>query len=217
MRTVRTLLLIALALALPALMPTGATASSADVIDDCADDGVIDGRYSDEELRQAERDLPSDVDEYTDCREAIRGELGRDGDRGSGGSGGGGSAGGGDPSLITDSGAVASSRDDIEALDDLTGSGDRDRGEAPSIDIGGRNVSPEAGGKVLGLANSSNELPLSMLSALVLLALAGVAGTVMLVRRHGLPEPVAARLGRLSGISAPAFLRRVRLPGFFRR
>lgn len=218
MRTVRTLLLIALALALPAFMPAGAMASSADVIDDCADDGVIDGRYSDEELRQAERDLPSDVDEYTDCREAIRGELGRDGDRGSGGSGGGGgNAGGGDPSLITDSGAVASSRDDIEALDELTGSGDRDRGEAPSVDIGGRDISPEAGGKVLGLANSSNELPLSMLSALVLLALAGVAGTAMLVRRHGLPEPVAARLGRLSGISAPAFLRRVKLPGFLRR
>lgn len=214
MRICRTLL-IALALLAPALMPTGAMASGADVIDDCADDGVIDGRYSDEELREAERDLPSDVDEYTDCREAIRGELGGGGREGR--SGGGGTS---DPSLVTDSGAVAGSRDDIEALDQLTGGGSGDdggRGDAPSIDIGGRDVSPGAGGKVLGLANSSNELPLSMLSALVLLALMAIAGTVLLVRRHGLPAPVAARLERLPSVSAPAFLRRVKLPGFFRR
>lgn len=206
MRSIRTLL-IALALLAPALVPTGAMASGAEVIDDCADDGVIDGRYSDDELREAERVLPSDVDEYTDCREAIRGELGSDG----GGRSGRGSGGTGDPSLTTDSGAVAGSREDIDALNELTdgGRGTRDRGDAPSIDIGGRSVTPGAGGKVLGLANSSNELPLSMLSALVLLALMAIAGTVLLVRRRGLPEPVAARV--------PAFLRRVKLPGFLRR
>ncbi|MEX2195818.1 MAG: hypothetical protein WD844_11080 [Thermoleophilaceae bacterium] len=216
MRILRTLL-IALALLAPALVPTGAMASGADVIDDCADDGVIDGRYTDDELREAERELPSDVDEYTDCREAIRGELGGGREGRSGGSGGGGAS---DPSLVTDSGAVAGSRDDIEALDDLTGGGGGsggDRGEAPSIDIGGREVSPGAGGKLLGLANSSNELPLSMLSALVLLALMAIGGTVLLVRRRGLPAPVAARLERLPSISAPAFLRRVRLPARFRR
>ena len=203
MRFLRTLL-IALALLAPALVPTGAMASGADVIDDCADDGVIDGRYSDGELREAERDLPSDVDEYTDCREAIRGELGSGGGSRAGGSG------SGDPSLTTASGAVAGSREDIDALNELTGGGgERDRGDAPSIDIGGRSVTPGAGGEVLGLANSSNELPLSMLSALVLLALMAIAGTVLLVRRRGLPEPVAARV--------PDFLRRVKLPDLFRR
>lgn len=215
MRTLRTLLtVLALALAVPALIAGGAAASGDDVIDDCADDGVIDGRYSDEELREAERDLPSDVDEYTDCREAIRGELGNDG----GGSGGPGGSGGGqasDPSLVTQSGAVAGSRDDVDALNELTDGGrGADRDDAPSIDIGGREISPGAGGKVLGLSNGSNTLPTSMLSALLLLALAGVAGTVLLVRRHGLPAPVAARVGRLS---TPAFLKRVRIPGLPRR
>jgi hypothetical protein len=204
MRFTRTLL-IALALLAPALVPTGAMASGADVVDDCADDGVIDGRYSDEELRDGANEVPSDIDEYTDCREVIRAELGsRGGDRSGRGSGG-----PGDPALTTDSGAVAGSREDIDALNELTDRGGRGRGDAPSIDIGGRDVSPEAGGKVLGLANSSNELPLSMLSALVLLALMAIAGTVLLVRRRGLPEPVAARV--------PEFLRRVKLPDFFRR
>ena len=205
MRFTRTLL-IALALLAPALVPTGAMASGADVVDDCADDGVIDGRYSDEELREGANEVPSDIDEYTDCREVIRAELGSGGgDRSGRGSG------GGDPALTTDSGAVAGSREDIDALDELTGNGrdGRGRGDAPSIDIGGRDVSPEAGGKVLGLANSSNELPLSMLSALVLLALMAIAGTGLLVRRHGLPAPVAARV--------PEFLRNVKLPGFLRR
>lgn len=217
MRTLRTLL-IALTLLVPVAFPvSGAYASGDDVIEDCADDGVIDGRYSDRELREAERDLPSDIDEYTDCREAIRAEQG--------GGGGGGSAGGGptasDPSLVTASGAVAGSRDDIAALDELTdgrsGTEERDRGEAPSIDIGGREVTPGAGGKVLGAAPASNDVPMSLLSALILLALAAVTGTVLLVRRHGLPEPVAARLGRLPKVNAPAFLRRVKLPGLFRR
>ena len=205
MRFTRTLL-IALALLAPALVPTGAMASGADVVDDCAEDGVINGRYSDEELRDGANEVPSDIDEYTDCREVIRAELGSGGDRSGRGSGG-----TGDPALTTDSGAVAGSREDIDALNQLTGGGrdGKGRGDAPSIDIGGRDVSPGAGGKVLGLANTSNELPLSMLSALVLLALMATAGTVLLVRRRGLPEPVAARV--------PEFLRRVKLPGFLRR
>src|SRR5688500_20081456 len=102
MRIIRTLIL---ALAFAALaFPAAALASGDDVIRDCADDGVIDGDYSDRELRQAERDLPSDIDEYTDCREAIRAELGSDG---SGGTPGGGRT-SNDPALVTDSGAVRS-------------------------------------------------------------------------------------------------------------
>ena len=185
MRLLRTLI-AALCLAALAL-PATALASGDDVIRDCADDGVIDGDYSDRELREAERDLPSDIDEYTDCREAIRGELGSDGS--------GGTPGGGrnstDPDLVTESGAVAGSREDREALDDLTRG---DRGDRPSIDVGGTQVSPgeTAGGKLLGAAQASNELPGSLLSALVLLVLATAAGTFLLIRRRGLPALPAA-------------------------
>lgn len=178
MRTLRTLIL---ALALCALvLPATAGASGDEVIRDCADDGVIDGDYSDRELREAERDLPSDIDEYTDCREAIRAELGSDGS--------GGAPGGGrnstDPALVTESGAVAGSREDREALDELTGPRGGDR---PSVDVGGTPVTPGESGKLLGAAQASNDLPGSLLSALILLVLCAAAGTALMIRRRGMP------------------------------
>lgn len=188
MRILRTLIL---ALALCALaLPATAGASGDEVIRDCADDGVIDGDYSDRELREAERDLPSDIDEYTDCREAIRAELGSDGS--------GGAPGGGrnstDPALVTESGAVAGSREDREALDELTGSRGGDR---PSVDVGGTQVTPGESGKLLGAAQASNDLPGSLLSALILLVLCAAAGTALMIRRRGMPE-LPALVNRVS-------------------
>lgn len=59
-------LLVAL-LALPAF----AQASGQDVIRDCFDDGHIDGNYSQGEYQDAQDNLPSDVDQYSDCRDVI--------------------------------------------------------------------------------------------------------------------------------------------------
>ena len=49
--------------------PTRAPTS---VIRDCSEDGVLDGNYSHAELDGALDQLPSDLDEYTDCRSVIR-------------------------------------------------------------------------------------------------------------------------------------------------
>jgi hypothetical protein len=46
-------------------LPAAARASGADVIRDCADDGKLDKPYTAKELQDAERNLPSDIDEYT--------------------------------------------------------------------------------------------------------------------------------------------------------
>jgi hypothetical protein len=54
-------------LALPAL----AQASGTDVIRDCNDDGHIDGTYSQAEYQQAEDQMGSDTDQYSDCRDVI--------------------------------------------------------------------------------------------------------------------------------------------------
>ena len=59
-------LLVAL-LALPAF----AQASGQDVVRDCFDDGHIDGNYSQGEYQDAQDNLPSDVDQYSDCRDVI--------------------------------------------------------------------------------------------------------------------------------------------------
>jgi hypothetical protein len=56
-------------LALPALAQA---ASPASVIRDCTLDGKLDRTYTQKDLRQALAAIPSDVDEYTDCRDIIR-------------------------------------------------------------------------------------------------------------------------------------------------
>ena len=77
--------LLPLLLALFVLAPAApATASPEQVLEDCQD-GRIDKRYSDRDLRQAIDDMPADLDEYTSCREVIRGA--QQGVRGGGGAG----------------------------------------------------------------------------------------------------------------------------------
>src|SRR4051812_30519302 len=85
-----------------------AFASGASVIRDCTDDGRLQGHYSQRELRDALDSIPSDVDEYTNCRDIIRraafngaggggGSSKGGGNGGAGGAAGGGGGGGGAP------------------------------------------------------------------------------------------------------------------------
>jgi hypothetical protein len=55
-----------------ALLPSAAWADGRRVIRDCTDNGRIEGHYSQSEYRDALANMPSDVDEYTDCRDVIR-------------------------------------------------------------------------------------------------------------------------------------------------
>jgi hypothetical protein len=85
-----------------ALLPSTAWASGNDVIRDCTDNGRIDQKHGPLDYQQALANLPSDVDEYTDCRSIIsaarlsanRGGGGGGGNGGHGGGGGGGNGGG---------------------------------------------------------------------------------------------------------------------------
>ena len=54
------------------LVPSAALASGSTVVRDCTDDGKLSKRYSQSEYRDALANLPTDVDEYTDCRDVIR-------------------------------------------------------------------------------------------------------------------------------------------------
>jgi hypothetical protein len=60
------------AAAVIALAPSTAWADGQGVIRDCTDNGRIDGHHSQREYRDALAHMPSDVDEYTDCRDVIR-------------------------------------------------------------------------------------------------------------------------------------------------
>ncbi len=82
MRRILLTALIAL-LAVPAA--AGAKADPVDqILDDCQD-GRLDRRYPKPELRKALKEMPADLDEYTNCRELIR--AARDNRRGGGGAG----------------------------------------------------------------------------------------------------------------------------------
>ena len=57
------------------------------IIKDCADDSVLQGNYTPQQLRDARQNLPSDVAEYTDCADVLRRAELPDRGSGSGGSG----------------------------------------------------------------------------------------------------------------------------------
>jgi hypothetical protein len=182
---ITTLAAALLALALPA----AAGADWRDVIRDCADDGKLDRHYSDRDLNDAGKKMPTDIREYTGCADTIdaaRQNGGNDPTGGAAGSGGPGGVGGGgappssDPGATTKSGATGGSASDVSALRTDTERAKRSR---PAIQAGGQTVTPASTG-LNGVAGAANALPASLVLAIVLLAaLCGVGGAVA-ARRH---------------------------------
>jgi hypothetical protein len=201
------LLLAALALlAFPA--PAGATPFQ--VIKDCNEDGQLDRQYSNEELTKALDNLPSDIDEYSDCRDVISAAITGGSDRGenrgagSGGDGSGG-AGGGSAAPITPEEQAARAQDqaDLQALTTPEG-----RDKPPAVEVGGETVKPGSDG-LFDLASESNSIPGPLLAALIALGILALVGGGVALRGR---VPALARLPLLSKIPTP----RVSLPRFRR-
>jgi len=67
-------------LALAALLaslaaPATAAASPSAVVRDCAEDGSVDGNYSNDDKKAALGQIPADLDEYSDCRAVISASI----------------------------------------------------------------------------------------------------------------------------------------------
>lgn len=169
--------------------PTAAFASGSSVISDCATDGKLDKKYSAADYASALKNIPTDVDEYTDCRDVIRrGQLGLGGSGGSGGStgsGGGGTTGGttGTP------GGAASTGNGINAYDQaLATASPQERASVDqaaqkppaAFEVGGRQVRADSLGH--GDLSSLNSLPTPLVVVLVLLGLGAIAAAVSPVR-----------------------------------
>ena len=190
-------------LAFPA--PAGATPFQ--VIKDCNEDGQLDRKYSNEELTKALDNLPSDIDEYSDCREVISAAITGGSDRGENrgaGSGGDGS-GGGSAAPITPEEQAARAQDqaDLQALTTPDG-----RDKPPAVEVGGETVKPGSDG-LFDLASESNSIPGPLLAALIALGILALVGGVVALRGR---VPALARLPLLSKIPTP----RVSLPRFRR-
>lgn len=177
--TRRTTLPLAALLALFALglaAPAGASAASRDkIIQDCADDGRLQGKYTASELRDARQNLPSDVAEYTDCADVLRRaelpdrESAADGAASVPGAGGVSGGGGGAGEMLT-----PASDEERQALAEAAAEG------AAPVEVDGETIVPGAAGFAPNATR--NGIPGTLLLAIVALALLGVGGLAYALR-----------------------------------
>jgi hypothetical protein len=172
------LALACLVLGLIVAVPAANAASTTQILRDCADDGVLQGDYSPSELRKARQNIPTDTDEYTDCRDVLaRAAAAGVASKGGGGAGGSGGSG------------------NLPPADPDTPEGREIVGQAGSkpppgpMNIAGRAVVP--GRASLSSDGVRNDLPPGLLAALILIGAGALSTLLPPVRRR-----VLARLGR---------------------
>ena len=190
--------------------PTAKAGDPIELLRDCVDDSVLQGDYSKAELREAQKALPTDSDEYSDCRDVLSRALAPQtnsnndsgGNSGAGGGGGGGTSSGGGGGSGTSGGSAPDtgtapesaptpvatpttpeSEQDWNALAEA-----RDRG-GQEMEINGRAISP--GEARLAADVGRNSLPGAMIAVLALLAAATLSAVVPFIRRRGRSHPQA--------------------------
>jgi hypothetical protein len=170
-------LLLVMVLALLVAAPAaGAQSTRAQIVKDCFRDGDLDGNYTASQIRDARNNLPADVDQYSDCRDVLTRALGGTGTRATGGGGGGAGGGGAAPSEpLTPSGPA-----EQQQLDDAVAQG----GDEP-VQVGDGTVVPGASGLAANAPRS--DIPSTLLTALILLAIAAIAAAAPYVRRTVFP------------------------------
>ena len=172
------LLLTALAaLAALALAPVAAASPTA-VVRDCAEDGSLDGSYSDADKRAALGQIPADIDEYSDCRSVIGGSLG-------GGSGQptAGASSNGTPSAGTAAATPQARKAAARRAEQVREARIERAREVREKRLGPRAVDPRNSG-VFRAANTANGMPLQFTLALIALALIALAGGLFTLWRR---------------------------------
>ena len=165
---------VTLALLAGVLVAAPAFGRANDVIRDCSEDGVLNGHYSHSELAKALDKLPSDLDEYTDCRAVIRSAELRSANKRAPG-----------PAA----GTAPASPNEQSAIDNATKS-------AGPVNVGGKGIRPGAGGAPFKAAGFGTDLPPLVLLTLVALVGAMIAGGVLAAQRRwpalarGMPAPI---------------------------
>ena len=164
-------------------LPAGASASPQQVYDDC-DNGRLDEKHSDSDLRKALKDVPEDLDEYTSCSDLIRGALsGVDTTGNNGGGGGGGTGGGGSgPSDLPQGNGAGSVPLDPKGkpLNPLIDAQQEERDQITAAQ-NGEQIRPTSAGVRPG--EPDGELPAPMIAVLLLAGIAGLAAGAAGVRQ----------------------------------
>jgi hypothetical protein len=165
------------------LVPSAAHAAGPiQIIRDCEDDGALQGNYTASELRSARSALPTDIDEYSDCRDVLA-RASISGGTSSGGAGGGSGGGGGGSAAP---GGVQSK--DSDGLSYAANKGEQDElakalSDGPEgTDVGGQDIIPGATG--LGVDTARHEIPANLLIPLILVGLCAAALAAPALRRR---------------------------------
>jgi hypothetical protein len=172
-RTVFVACLLAFLVAAPAAL---ADSTRTKILRECQD-GRLTGDYTSKQIRDALNNIPDDIDQYSDCRDVLRGALlnhasNSGGGGGSAGGGGGGGGGGGTGGGGNSGAPLTPSTDaDRQALQTAA----TDAGQP--LEIAGKRVTP-------GKGTLRNDMPTTVLVVLILLAVAAVAALAPFVRRH---------------------------------
>jgi hypothetical protein len=188
-RVIKTLIVLA---AMCALAAPAAQANYRDVIKDCAQDGTLDKKYSDSDLMKAKKNLPADVNEYSDCREVIGAAIGGAGKHSGGGGNGGGSGGGGSANSGGPPAAQAARTQDKHDLNKIVHGAAR----KPKVKVGDQVVTPGKNG-LFSTASAENGLPLPLLLALIAMAIVALGGGLYALRKR-IPALAKIPLPRIS-------------------
>ena len=159
------------------VLPPAAAAAPGDVVRDCAEDGSLDGSYSDADKRAALGQIPTDIDEYSDCRSVISGSIG--GDKATAGA----SSSGASAPGTTAATPQARSKAAAQRARTVREARIRSARRAREKSLGARAVDPRDSG-VFRAANTANGMPLPFTLALVALALIALAGGLLTLWRR---------------------------------
>jgi hypothetical protein len=142
------------------------------ILQECQD-GRLSGDYTAKEIRDARNNIPTDIDQYSDCRDVLGRALNdRSGGAGGGGAGGGGTGGGsGGGELLT-----PASPADQKAISQAQQDGDT------PVSVGGAPLTPGAAGFHAGAPRTP--VPTETIVVLALLTLAALAGIAPFLRRR---------------------------------
>jgi hypothetical protein len=144
------------------VLPAPAHASANQVLRDCIYDGKLDHHYSNAELRRARDHMPSDADEYSDCRDIIAAAI----------------KGGSDLSGGAPSPGIGATNPEAEAAAQQTDQADlaaiSDSDKTPKLDVGGQSLKPDSSG-FFNLGGAANQVPVPLVIALLLLCVMTLA------------------------------------------
>ena len=173
-------LILTLAATVALALAPAAVAGPADVVRDCAQDGTLDGSYSDADRRAALGQIPADVDEYSDCRSVIGGSLGGGGGvkaTASANPSGGPADAAAAPTPKARKAAAARKAKQVREARRKRARKERER------QLGVRIVDPRDPG-VFRAANTANGMPLPFTLAIIALALIALAGGLLALWRR---------------------------------